>query len=180
MASMDSDQLDAAFRRIAEEVCKATDARRCWSEILDISGQGSNERLANLDVNTDIDAVHMQLAEIFKTSPPAQDLAFFYFGLFERRGGTGYYVSGYKSSDAIAVLTGGDEPSFSPPNRHLSSRVLKAIDAETATMPTMRNALTYLVTFGAGAVLSRFATMALQLRQPVYVGFDSGDFARIK
>jgi len=177
---MNLDQLGAAFLRIAEEVCNATDPQSCWSQILSLSGQSQNERLANLDMNVDIDAIHAQLAEIFKISPPPENLAFFYFGLFEHSSRTGYYVSGYEAPDAVGTLTRGDEPSFFPPNRHLSSRVLKAIDAETLTMPTKRNALTYAVTFGAGAVLSRFAMLAFQLWQPVYVGFDSGDFARIK
>jgi hypothetical protein len=177
---MNLDQLGAAFRRIAEEVCNATDPQSCWSQILSLSGQSQNERLANLDMNADIDAIHAQLAEIFKTSPPPENLAFFYFGLFERRSGTGYYVSGYEARDASATLTSGQEPSFFPANRHLSSRVLEVVDAEAARMPAERKTLTYAVTFGAGAVLSRFAMLALQFRRPVYVGFDSGDFARIE
>jgi len=177
---MNADQLGAAFRQIAGEVCKATDAKRCWSQILGISGQSSNELLANVNVNADIDAVQKQSAEIFSTSPFPRNLAFFYFGLYEHRNGTGYYISGYEAADAVGTLSRGDEPSFFPANRHLTSLVLKAIDAETATIPTKRDALNYAVTFGAGAMLSRFAMLALQLRQPVYVGFDSGDFARIK
>jgi hypothetical protein len=177
---MNLDQLDAAFRRIVEEACSATDPKRCWSQVLGMSGQSSNERLSELDVNADIDDIRMQLAKIFQKSPPPQNLAFFYFGLFERRSGTGYYVSGYEAPDAIGTLTSGAEPSFFPANRHLISHLLMAVDDEIAKMPAERKTLTYAVTFGAGAVLSRFASLALQLRQSIYVGFDSGDFARIK
>jgi hypothetical protein len=177
---MNLHQLAAAFRQIANEVCNATDPKRCWSQILGISGQSSNERLTDLDVSADIHAIRRQLGEIFNSSPPPQGLAFFYFGLFDDGSGTGYYLSGYETPDAIGTLTRGEEPSFFPANRHLSSHVLKAVDAETARMPAERKTLTYAVTFGAGAVVSRFATLGLHLRQPVYVGFDSGDFARIK
>ena len=177
---MNSDQLGAAFRQIAEDVRAASDPKRCWSQILNVSGQDSNERLADLDVNADIHIVHMQLAEIFKALPPAQNLAFFYFGLFDRPSGTAYYVSGYEAPDAIGTLTNGEKPSFFPANCHLSSHVLEAVDAEIARTPAEQKVLAYAVTFGAGAVLSRFATLALKLPQPVYVGFDSGDFARVK
>lgn len=177
---MNLDQLGAAFSRIAQEVFKAADPQSCWAKILDLCGQGSNERLADLDVNADVDAIRMQLVKIFKTSPPPQNLGFFYFGLFERRSGTGYYVSGYEAQDASDTLTSGEAPSFCPARRNLSSRVLETVDSEAERTPTERTTLTYAVTFGAGAVLSRFAMLALQFRQPVYVGFDSGDFARIK
>jgi len=190
---MDFDRLLAQFHRIVEAVRSKHQPLSCWSEVLEITGQRSNEAVATLDVRTDIVALTEQIAHLLQANPLPGEVAFFWFGLCDLLIGDkeveGYHVSGLSG-------TGPDDENqstvYPPQEAHwLESRVLNGI--KDAIKQTERAALAagnerpedyyildYAVMFGAAALLTKFAIEPLNLQIiPVYVGFDSGDWALV-
>jgi hypothetical protein len=57
--------------------------------------------------------------------------------------------------------------------------LLNTIKEAERQVPERREILDYAVMFGGGGVIAKFALAALNVKRPVYVGFDSGDHERI-
>jgi hypothetical protein len=190
---MDWNRLLAQFHRIVEAVRTKDQPLSCWAEVLEITGQSSNEALVTLDVDSDIDALTKQIAHLLQANPLPAEVAFFWFGLCDLLIGDkeveGFYVSGLRG-------TGPDDHSqstvYPSEKAHwLESRVLNgikdalkqieriALDAGRKR-PEQYHILDYSVMFGAAALLTKFAIEPLNLRTvAVYVGFDSGDWALV-
>jgi len=172
--------LAAIFQRIGEVVRDAEDAEAAWITLLAEMGQGSNPGLTELAITSDVDDLRRQLISTFRSSPFNDEVRFFYFGLFDKPQGFGYYVSGYQEPDAHHAISTARPPVYLPPNRFLTSRVLARIHSQT-TLATQehREVLAYAATLGAAAIVTRFAMLNIRPSRPVYAGFDSGDFLRV-
>jgi hypothetical protein len=183
-----SQELEVLFHRIVAQVRASDEPVSCWAILLDITGQASNHHLQWLDVADDITYVAEQLERIFSTEPVPNNIGGLYFGLFDRlldmKEVEGYYISGWTGNVPDALAQGGEAQYF-PKERYISSRLLNSVKDETNRLRKStadHNELAifeYAVMFGAAAVVSRFAALSLGLRLPVYVGFDSGDSARV-
>jgi hypothetical protein len=185
----DTDDLARTFERIAELVRSEAEPLSCWSKVLKITGQRSEDSVASLDIVSDIASIARRLALIFAMEPLPAGVTFLWFGLFDRiiEGDQvqGYYVSGYTGAspeDGCVVYMPGD--------RYLTSAVLNSISAaverirnstrhKNGQVPDGDPIRDYALMFGAAAILTKFAILSLTVRLPIYVGFDSGDFALI-
>ena len=187
---MDCERLAAIFERIAELVRSNDDPRSCWSGVLEITGHSSNASLAGLDFPGDVASLVTQLDGVLAAEPIPSETKFLRFGLFDLLVGDqeaeGYYVSGETGTNPGADM----EPVYWPEGRYLKSCVLYRIKANIVqirnqsglaktALPHEYDALEYAVMFGAAALLTKFTVRALGIRLPVYVGFDSGDWALI-
>jgi hypothetical protein len=181
-----SQELEVLFHRIVAQVRASDDPVSCWTRLLDITGQASNHHFQWPDIADDVTYVAEQLERIFSTEPVPNNIAGLYFGLFDRLLGMkeveGYYISGW-TGNVPDALAHGWEAQYFPKDRYISSRLLNSVKHETNRLRQStadHNQLAvfdYAVRFGAAAVVSKFAALSLGLRLPVYVGFDSGDFA---
>lgn len=188
---MDCDRLLAQFYRIVEAVRSKDRPLPCWAEVLEITGQRSNEAVAGLDIVSDMISLTEQTDRLLRAAPLPAGVTFLWFGLCDVVIGDqdieGYYVSGWSGTDP-------DEDRslvYFPESRWLTSSVLNGIkDALRRVEKTALDAgkerpedyhvLDYAVMFGAAAVLTKFAIQPLNARKiPVYVGFDSGDWALV-
>lgn len=188
---MDCDRLLAQFHRIVEAVRSEDRPLSCWAEVLEITSQRSNEALAGLDIVSDIISLTEQTDRLLRAAPLPTGVTFLWFGLCDSAIGDreieGYYVSGWSGTNP-------DEDrslAYFPESRWLTSSVLNSIkDAlrrvEKAALHTGKerpedyHVLDYAVMFGAAAILTKFAIQPLNAQKiPVYVGFDSGDWALV-
>ncbi len=186
---MNGVELAEAFAKIVALVRLADDPVSCWSGILDITGQSSNEKLRSIDVRGDIAFVSEQIRRVLDVAPVPTGIRYFYFGLFDQllegREVAGYYVSGGSGDHAEKELAEGGRPQYFPPRRYLRSTILNVVKEEVLRLrqSTQTYAASelfdYAVMFGAAALLTKFAALSLGVRLPIYLGFDSGDFARI-
>lgn len=182
-----SDELGRAFRKVVALVQSCEDPCSCWTQVLDFAGQASNSELTSADIQSDIRSVAKQLECILATAPMPPDTSFVYFGFFDRvvegKEQAGYYISGWTGEHSDERLAEGGDPHYFPENRHLTSPLLNSIKAFAASKSSGSHdavqALEYAVTFGAASIISKFAASSVGLSLPVYVGFDSGDFARV-
>ena len=186
------DRLIARFHRIVEAVRSSDEPLSCWSTLLEITGQASNQAVAGLDVRADIVSLTEQTDRVLRANRLPPEVTFFWFGLCDLLVNgheiKGYYLSGYSGTDPD-----GDSNSlvYSPESRWLRSNVLESIkDALKRIERTARDAgkelpedyqaLDYALMFGAAALLTKFVMVPLNTRSlPVYVGFDSGDWALV-
>jgi hypothetical protein len=89
---------------------------------------------------------------------------------------------GYNADDELA---GGEEPPYFPAHRCMRSGLLDKVKNQSVRLGTslvaneQRRTLDYALMLGTAALLSRFAALSLGIKMPIYVGFDSGDFARV-
>jgi hypothetical protein len=186
---MDCDRLVTVFERIVELVRSSIDPQTCWADVLEIAGQRSSALLASLDFPTDIASLASQVEGVVAVDPIPSEVTFLWFGLFDLRTGDeeGFYISGGTGTNPDRD----QRRIYWPEGRYLTSRVLDAIKA--TIMQVERSArhkgkelsdeyclLDYAIMFGAAALFTRFVVRALTIRLPVYVGFDSGDWALVE
>lgn len=183
---MNTDELVNVFDQLVMTISSSNDLRKCLHEVLEITGQGGNEALGSVDVGADLDSVVSQLKNTLEMKPPSSEIRLFWFGLFDELCGdkerAGYYFGGWTGEEQLHE---GGTPKYFP-ECYLKSKLLEAVKGEAVRIgrkspdmyPEFR-VFDYAVMFGAAATLSRFATLALRVGLPTYVGFDSGDFARI-
>jgi hypothetical protein len=142
-----------------------------------------------LDFPTDVASLASQVEGVIAVDPIPSEVTFLWFGLFDLRTGdnVGFYISGGTGTNPDRD----QRRLYWPEGRYLTSRVL---DTTKATiMQVKRSArqkgkelsdeyhlLDYATMFGAAALLTRFAIRSLTIRLPVYVGFDSGDWALVE
>src|SRR5262245_10569598 len=91
----------------------------------------------------------------------------------------GYYLAGWTSEEQLEE---GGTPPYFPKSRYITSGLLNMVKSEAGRIgggSPKFSVFDYAVMFGAAATLSRFAARSLGITVPIYVGFDSGDFARI-
>ena len=187
---MDCDPLAAVFERIVKLVRASNDPQSCWSGILEITGQISGASFAGLDFPTDVASLVTQLEGVVAAEPIPSETTFLWFGLFDLPVGNqeaeGYYVSGETGTNPGADM----ERTYWPESRHLKSSVLDRVKTKIVQirnelglakteLPSEYDVLEYALMFGAAALLTKFTIRALGIRLPVYVGFDSGDWALI-
>jgi hypothetical protein len=183
---MDCDQLASAFHRITESIRTGSDPGICWSQILRTTAQDGNHSLMNLSILKDVGSIQSQLIRILRTEPMPPGVDSLFFGLFDEiisgSESAGFYVSGYSGDGFDGCVTPSTEPAYFPNRRFLDSQVLKAIKAEGkrhSNHPGERDVIDYAVMFGGAAILAKFSCIQLGFKLPIYVGFDSGDLARI-
>jgi hypothetical protein len=185
----DTAALAATFHKIVALVSTSDDLLSCWSAVLDITGQRADGFLAPQNVRADVAFVSAQLERIFSAAPLPKKVTYLYFALFDQiengREMPGYYVAGYGGASADEELRDGREPLYWPANRYLRSTMLNRIKDEVLRQRAsgagsqQSRVLDYAITFAAAATISKFSVLNLAIKLPVYVGFDSGDFARI-
>jgi hypothetical protein len=180
---MSINELANTFYRMVDTISSSNDLNRCWRDILEITGEQGNMALASAEIKSDLDSIVAQVKKTLHTQPPSSEIRLLWFGLFDgRRGGkdfAGYYLAGWTSKEQ---LDGGGPPPYFPESRYFTSQLLDTIKNEALRIGTdspKYSVLVYAVMFGAAATLSRFATRSLGITLPIYVGFDSGDFAKI-
>jgi len=124
-----------------------------------------------------------QVKNALDTQPPSSEIRLLWFGLFEGLRGkeeyAGYYLAGYTGEEQLAK--GGPAP-YSPDSPYITSQLLGTVINEAVRIGRASprfSVFDYALMFGAAATLSRFAARSLGITLPIYVGFDSGDFARI-
>jgi hypothetical protein len=180
---MNRDELITAFHRMVATVSSSNDLSKCWHEVLEINGERGNVTLASADIQSDLESIVAQIKKTLDAQPPSSQIHVMWFGLFDGlRGDTeyaGYYLAGW--TDEQQLNEGGTPPYF-PESRYLTSQLLDIVKGEAIRVGGESPKFTvfdYAVMFGCAATLSRFAALSLGFGVPVYVGFDSGDFARI-
>ena len=168
---------------MVETISSSNDLSKCWQEILKITEEQGNEALASANIRSDLDSIVAQVKNTLDTQPPSSEIRLLWFGLFDGLRGdkeyAGYYIAGWTGEEQL--VEGGPIPYF-PESRYITSQLLDAVKNEAVRIG--RNSpkfcvFDYAVMFGAAATLSRFAAQSLGITLPIYVGFDSGDFARI-
>jgi hypothetical protein len=183
-SAMDIDKLMDAFHRIVASVRSENDLNCCWDAILNITGQTGNETLAKADIRADLSSITLQLTSAIQLEPIPSTIKLLWFGLFDARQGekkfAGYYFAGW--ANETQIQEGGPSPYF-PAHRYLTSTLLNTVKDESCRFSgrdDQFSVLDYAVMFGAAATLSKFAAQNAGIQLPIYVGFDSGDFACIK
>ena len=182
---MNTKQLAVAFHKIVAVVNASEDPISCWSTVLKITGQIHNRRLRAAAVDAEITSVAEQIKRTVLAEPIPDGVRSLYFGLFDEVAAgseqTGYYISGWSGENP--EQWDGEEPRYWPNGRYMISDWLNDIRREAVhkrdSVHREREVLEYAVTFGAAAILSRFAARSLCLGLPIFVGFDSGDCARV-
>ena len=184
LSVMDIDKLTDAFHRIVASVLSEDDLDCCWAAILRITGQAENRTLAKADIHADVKSVSVQLTRAIQSDPIPSTVKLLWFGLFDERQGekelAGYYFVGWMNETQIQ--DGGTAP-YSPAGRYITSTLLNTIKDESCKFSERDDqfaVLDYAVMFGAAAALSKFSAQISCIQLPIYVGFDSGDFACVK
>ena len=187
MTCMNANELVKVFDEIALKVRSSKDLSSCWRDVLEITGQRANATVASVDIESDLDSVVLQVKNTVDAEPPSSEIRLLWFGLFDAaRDGqeyAGYYLAGWTNEKQLHK---GGPPPYFPESRYMRSKVLDAVKSEAVrvggespeTYEEFR-LFDYALMFGAAAALSRFAALALGVGLPIYVGFDSGDLARI-
>jgi hypothetical protein len=181
---MQLEELGTLFKRIEQETRTNPDPALCWQHVLDIAGQSSDPILAALDFPNEAEATTEQIRSIFAHEPLPSDVAFLYFGLYDRADSqdqfpsAGFYVAGGSGQDPSEALDSGNL-TYVPKHRSLNSDILNRIRELAYQRPEMRQLLDYTILFGAAAILAKSVVANLGLRLPVYVGFDSGDYGLV-
>jgi hypothetical protein len=157
--------------------------------VIQATKQAGNLALAHADVASEIASVAESLKQILDREPIPSDVRCLYFSLFDRVQGEkeaiGFYVSGWASEDADDELAEGGEPLYFPKRRNMRSGLLDKVKSQSLRAGSSsvaneeRQLLEYALMLGTAALLSKFAALTLGIKMPVYVGFDSGDFARV-
>jgi hypothetical protein len=168
---------------MVETISLSNDLSKCWREILEITGEQDNVALASADIKADLDSIVAQVKKALDTQPPSSEIRLLWFGLFDGRRDdkefAGYYLAGWTGKEQ---LDGGGPPPYFPKSRYFTSQLLAAVKNEAVRIgkdSPKYSVLDYAVMFGAAATLSRFVARSLGITLPIYVGFDSGDFAKI-
>ena len=180
---MNTDELITAFDRIVTAVRSSNDLSKCWHDVLEINGEQGNAALTSADIQSDLDSIVEQVRKTLRTHPPSSEMRLVWFGLFDGIRGdkeyAGYYIAGWTNEEQ---LNQGGPPPYFPESRYITSRLLDAVKTEAVRVggdSPKFSVFDYAVMFGAAATLSRFAALSLGIERPIYVGFDSGDYARI-
>jgi len=180
-----NDDLAGRFRRIADLVRSSQDPSSCWSHILETTGFESDPSLSSLAISSDLLSLTKQVQSVFDLEPIPAGVNFLWFGLFDLQKGSqeleGYYVSGWAGNDPDRGWQ-----VYLPKSSYLVSEVLNGIKSrirrelanEECATPKFE-LLDYALMLGAAALLTKFVIKALAIQLPVYVGFDSGDWALI-
>lgn len=169
------------FRQTVELVRKSQGPVTCWMELLRIAGL-DNPALRTAPIVDDIASVTAQLCQIFTKHPIPPGISFWWFGLFDveasGKEGAGFYVGGGRGDEQPEhQLAKGITFTYPPADDVLESQVLDVVQAQKTLMPDSYQILDYLLTFGAAAIIAKFAAAACGMTLPVFVGFNSGDFA---
>ena len=187
MTRMNTEQLVKVFHQIVATVSSGKELSSCWRDVLEITGQRGNAAVASVDIQSDLERVVLQVKNTLNAEPPSPEIRLLWFGLFDASCSgqeyAGYYLAGWTNEEQPNKV---GPPPYFPESRYMRSKVLDAVKGEAVriggkspeTYEEFRE-LDYALMFGAAATLSRFVALALGVGLPIYVGFDSGDFARI-
>ena len=183
--------LESTFNDVLSLAQEANDAGAGWVTLVRYLEEHTGEslrKLADLDIERDVDNVRRQIQELVSSEPPPSDLDAVYFGLFDALDDdaaevAGYYLAGVKGFDP----TDGDslcDPAWWPEGRYLVSEVLNAVkEAELSAsvdgQTNLRAFLGYAGQLGGGLLISKFAAAGLFPGYHYVVGLDEGDFAEI-
>jgi len=180
---MNTDELISAFHQMVTTVSSSNDLSKCWHEVLEINGQQGNLTLAPADIQSDLDSIVVQVRKILHAEPTSSGIRLLWFGLFDGlrddKEYAGYYLAGWTDEKQLGE---GATPPYFPESRYMTSHLLDTVKSEAVRIgreSAKFSVFDYAVMFGAAATLSRFAGLSLGISLPIYVGFDSGDFARI-
>ncbi len=157
-----------------------------WQRVLAVCGQAKHPELSAIDFELCSRLVSDQVEEIVSTQPLPDDLAFVYFGLYERlehgapvdSARVGFYFAGGIDRNCEEALENGDL-SYFPAKRRLRLDTLDRIRNMGRKTPEQREVFGYLVLLGAATVLAKGAIARLGAPVPTFVGFDSGDYFQI-
>ena len=179
---MEGDALAIIFGNILSLLKNEDDPVLFWKKVLETAGEQSFS-LRNMDINADIDNIAEQVRNILKLEPIPANLTFLYFGLYDILDSDGeekpgFYLAGGQANSPESALDNGDL-SFFPDNRLLQSATLNAIYRILQQKPERTEVLKYAVAFGAAGIIAKNTSVSLGLKIPVYVGFDSGDYALV-
>ncbi len=181
---MQVEALGLMFREIQRITATQMDPHASWTRVLEITGQTGDPQLVSVDMGMESRAVARQMREILAQQPLPSGVTFLYFGLFDpmsekgKRMSAGYYVAAGAAGNCEEALRRGDLK-YLPENRFIESAVLSSVRESACEESSRKDILGYAVLFGAAAILAKEAVISIGLHLPVYVGFDSGDFAVI-
>lgn len=180
---MDTDKLISMFHQMVATVSSSSELSKCWQEVLEITGQQDNLTFASANIQSDLDSIVAQVRNILHAEPLSSGIRLLWFGLFDGLNDdneyAGYYIAGYMDEKQFDE---GATPPYFPESRYITSDLLNIAKSEAVRIGPASakfSLFDYAVMFGAAATLSRFAALSLGIGLPIYVGFDSGDFARI-
>jgi hypothetical protein len=177
-------QLARKFRKIEKLVQHSQDdPLTCWIEALRIA-RDTSPVLKAAPIRHDIFSVTIQLRRIFDKYPVPKEISFWWFGLFDVQEpdgspGAGFYLGSGRGDDGAGQLAAGTTSVYPAGDDLLDSEVLALVQAHKVVRPEEYEKFDYLLTFAAAAVIAKFASVACHLTPPVFVGFNSGDFARV-
>jgi hypothetical protein len=183
---MASEELRTLFSEVRTVITEA-EARPnvLWKRVLDVSGQSSPD-LRSLDFEIGSRLATQQLQSIVAFQPLPNNLSFVYFGLFDLvdhgndppRSRVGCYFAGGTEFRAGDALDAG-ELSYFPKKRFLNLDILDRIKELGLSVPARQQLFDHVILFGAAAILAKNAVANIGIRAPLYVGFDSGDYALV-
>jgi hypothetical protein len=184
---MRTEELGVLFSQI-QRILIEMEARpnTLWKTVLDITGQSANLELLSLDFEVGSQIAAQQVESILALQPLPANLSFVYFGLFDlvehgedfRYARVGCYFAGGTAPDPETALDRGDL-SYFPEKRFLNLDILNRIRELGLRLSVSRQLLDYVILFAATAIVAKNAVAILGIRLPVYVGFDSGDYALV-
>jgi len=168
---------------IAKIVRDSADPTAGWLNFSQSADELVDDNLKNPELRHEILEMAAKLSAIWATEPPLPNISFLYFGIFEavdNKNGVvpNLYVSGGTGADPEEKLNSGNL-SYLPKARFLDPSLLRLLASSRPLNSKKAEAFDYLVVFGASAILVKFALKACSITLPVFVGFDSGDFARV-
>jgi hypothetical protein len=167
------------FKAISMRVKALSDPAEAWSEVARIVGIDLPQTITS-SIHDDSKLVTSQLRRVFDVEPPPRSLGMLYFGLFQGANKAfALYVSGSTSWDSEVALENG-ELDYLPENRFLASKSLDALSRFERADKDKNLIYSYLVPFGIAAILIRSSFQVMPNAIPIYVGFDAGDYARIR
>jgi hypothetical protein len=176
---MEIEQLGELFCRAQDMVRTQKDPSSLWKRILEMTGESGNSSLVKIDVHRDSCAVTDRVRQILEIEIPPKNTSFLYFGLFERSNQWPVlYIAGGTRADVETALSEGHLDYF-PKDRFVRSELLRSVAKARRVARGSRGLFDYVLQFAAAAIVAKSAIDRLGLEHPVYVGFDSGDRARI-
>jgi len=174
------------FREVQRVVNTNASPDVLWKRILDVAGESKNAELRSLDFEASSRVAAQQLSAMIRSQPLPSNLSFVYVGLVDLVDRTsrfnevhvGCYFAGGTSFTAEESLNSGDL-SYFPQNRFFKLEILDRIKRLNYGEHHRQQLFDYVILFGAAAILAKEAVASVGIRAPLYVGFDSGDYALI-
>src|SRR4051794_23126355 len=115
MSITSSEDLAVVFSRVSALVARSSNSNSTWKKILETANI-RNQSLQAIDIESEADALNLQLSKIWAEEPVPLDATYLYFGLFdiplkgETEQSVGFYVAGGNAKDHLKQISDGKTP----------------------------------------------------------------------